>query len=989
MTLHVNAAGLESHYEYDRYDKAGKVIRNYTNLGEEWHFSYHSGYTEVRDVLGRSTQYHYDHNHELIKKVRTDGRFSETVRDELGRVVKQRDVMGRETSYRYNAVGQVSEVTRADGAVLRYNYDRNNRLINQTDGVGRTTTYAYDDRGNLILQTNVAGESTEYGYTEQGLLTQVKDPLGNLTHYAYDERSRLINITDCSGYSTRLRYGEESQLVEVENAQGDKICYRYDDYGRLLETVYPDGAKVGYEYDSADRLRRYTDAGGGQTSYEYDVDNLPLKRINGLGHSFGYQYDRARRLIGLTNENQSRYNFSYNELDKLTQEVGFDGKLTTYAYDDIGQLTTQTEYGMIANKGHLTTTQPEGQSLRISRFERDTLGRVRCLSTLNPQTQAQQQVYYEYDESGQLLSLTDGDSHIRFGYDRLGRITTQQSHDDRLSYHYDANGNRTGLTLPNGDRVNYLYYGSGHLSAIKYNDSLISEFERNRLHQEVSRSQGVLRTDYRLDPMGRLVEQRSMISYHSNPREEDYLLTRHYRYDLNGNLIQSRDKRMASEHYHYDKLGRLTATNREVFAFDPAHNIIEVEYSDIERRGNRRNDKIADNRIVAYQGVDYEYDGLGNLTKRHDRISGEVQSYVYDLHDRLICARISRRNKETEEWHYRYDVLGRRIEKVRSKNGEFLSETKTQFIWDGSHLVQEINHKTDRTFSYIYSHPNSYEPLAQICTGYTDEGTQSETNAQHIHYFHCDQIGAPREMTDEAGNLLWYADYKGWGGIREAHNLKDAHQPFRLQNQYVDEETGLHYNFFRYYDPHIGRFTQQDPIGLAGGMNLYRFEGTVQNQVDPLGLFAPVLAAPWILEALAYATTAMTGILVGVGIMDAMEESEDSSDSSSTPITIGAEETNDIGKCPNKPKCPPDVYEKLNSAVEKAKDYTSSLGGCKGWMAEPALYVRRDAAYKELKARKLREDTCWNGGDSGHKERMQNLQNQIKNCEKFIGKGFR
>ena len=61
-------------------------------------------------------------------------------------------------------------------------------------------------------------------------------------------------------------------------------------------------------------------------------------------------------------------------------------------------------------------------------------------------------------------------------------------------------------------------------------------------------------------------------------------------------------------------------------------------------------------------------------------------------------------------------------------------------------------------------------------------------------------------------------------------------------------------------------------------MNLYRFEGTVQNQVDPLGLFAPVLAAPWLLEALAYTTTAMTGILVGVGIMDAMEESEDNVD---------------------------------------------------------------------------------------------------------------
>ena len=166
-------------------------------------------------------------------------------------------------------------------------------------------------------------------------------------------------------------------------------------------------------------------------------------------------------------------------------------------------------------------------------------------------------------------------------------------------------------------------------------------------------------------------------------------------------------------------------------------------------------------------------------------------------------------------------------------------------MWGRSHLVQDICKgsqqsagKTDRTFSYIYSHPNSYEPLAQVCTGYKGEGTQSETNAQHIHYFHCDQIGVPREMTDEAGNLLWYADYKGWGGIREAHNLKDAHQPFRLQNQYVDEETGLHYNFFRYYDPHIGRFTQQDPIGLVGGENLYQFAANTQTIIDPMGLTA-------------------------------------------------------------------------------------------------------------------------------------------------------
>uniref|UniRef100_UPI0013A67615 RHS repeat-associated core domain-containing protein n=1 Tax=Aggregatibacter kilianii TaxID=2025884 RepID=UPI0013A67615 len=92
---------------------------------------------------------------------------------------------------------------------------------------------------------------------------------------------------------------------------------------------------------------------------------------------------------------------------------------------------------------------------------------------------------------------------------------------------------------------------------------------------------------------------------------------------------------------------------------------------------------------------------------------------------------------------------------------------------------------------------------------------------------------------DEQGNLCWYGDYLGWGKLRNSHNLMaDAHQPFRLQNQYADEETGLHYNFFRYYDPHIGRFTQLDPIGLAGGSNLYTFAPSIQQWTDVYGLSA-------------------------------------------------------------------------------------------------------------------------------------------------------
>lgn len=92
-------------------------------------------------------------------------------------------------------------------------------------------------------------------------------------------------------------------------------------------------------------------------------------------------------------------------------------------------------------------------------------------------------------------------------------------------------------------------------------------------------------------------------------------------------------------------------------------------------------------------------------------------------------------------------------------------------------------------------------------------------SGQQTHYFHCDQVGIPCEMADKDGNLLWFGNYTGWGRLKEETKVTDrAYQPFRLQNQYADRETGLHYNFFRYYEPEVDRFVNQDPIGLLVGI---------------------------------------------------------------------------------------------------------------------------------------------------------------------------
>jgi RHS repeat-associated protein len=107
-------------------------------------------------------------------------------------------------------------------------------------------------------------------------------------------------------------------------------------------------------------------------------------------------------------------------------------------------------------------------------------------------------------------------------------------------------------------------------------------------------------------------------------------------------------------------------------------------------------------------------------------------------------------------------------------------------------------------------------------------------------------------LTDREGNIVWAADYRVWGEVslrktgtdgsaryarrRQAEPPPVLEQPFRFQGQQFDEETGLHYNRYRYYDPGVGRFVSQDPIGLRGGSNLFAYAPNPMGWVDPFGL---------------------------------------------------------------------------------------------------------------------------------------------------------
>nr|WP_233356471.1 RHS repeat-associated core domain-containing protein [Brenneria sp. L3-3C-1] len=143
-------------------------------------------------------------------------------------------------------------------------------------------------------------------------------------------------------------------------------------------------------------------------------------------------------------------------------------------------------------------------------------------------------------------------------------------------------------------------------------------------------------------------------------------------------------------------------------------------------------------------------------------------------------------------------------------------------MWQGLRLLEERS--GDGQKLYVYE-PDSYAPLARI------DGSGDDAR---LYYFHTDQIGTPLDVTDEDGALVWQASYKAWGEV-ETYHTQAIEQNLRFHGQYFDDETGLHYNTFRYYDPGVGRFVTQDPIGLQGTQNLYQYAPNPNIWMDPLG----------------------------------------------------------------------------------------------------------------------------------------------------------
>ncbi|MBY7314077.1 RHS repeat-associated core domain-containing protein, partial [Escherichia coli] len=437
---------------------------------------------------------------------------------------------------------------------------------------------------------------------------------------------------------------------------------------------------------------------------------------------------------------------------------------------------------------------------------------------------------YVHDAADQLLEIrrrrsdageTDAPEIIRFSYDRLGRMLSEETAQGVLTHQYDELGNRTATTFPDGRTQRHLYYGSGHLQQINLDREVISEFTRDALHREVLRSQGRLSTRQLYDPGGRL-KRRETYSGMRGVVPETFT-DRQYSYSGEDELLKTRHSRRGETDYFYDPTGRITACRSEdegylaSWQYDAAGNLLGRRAGE---RATAENSVVPFNRLMSYRGVHYRYDEFGRAVEKEGR-SG-TQSYRYDAEHRMVEVTTARGT-----YRYVYDALGRRTEKQHiSPDGKPYNRTK--FLWDGMRLAQESRPEGISSL-YIYSDPGSYEPLARV-----DKAGKEGPN--RILYFHTDVNGAPEEMTDSDGKIVWETGYQVWGNTIQEKDHGRVEQNLRYQGQYLDRETGLHYNLHRYYDPDVGRFMVTDPIGLRGGLNLYAYAPNPLGWIDPLGL---------------------------------------------------------------------------------------------------------------------------------------------------------
>ncbi|MFI2184986.1 DUF6531 domain-containing protein [Streptomyces sioyaensis] len=741
----------------------------------------------ITDPLGNTTRTTYDAHDRPLQITDPHGNTTHLTYDEDGHLICTVRPDGSTSTATYTDLGLPAEVTGPDGLTVRQEYDAKGNRIAVTDPGGQTTRFAYDERAHLASVTDPLGSVTLIECDEAGLPLTVTDPLGAVTTFYRDAFGRANSVTDPLGNTTHFRWNPEGRLATRINPDGTQETWTYDGEGNCTTHLDPLGQVTTFEYGHFDQLMTRTDPGGARHEFLHDTELKLIKVTNPQGLTWRYEYDEAGRLIA---------------------ETDFDDRNQTYTHDAVGRLTSRT-----TALGHTI------------RFQHDAVGRTLTKDVDGALTT------FTYDAVGRLAQITGPGSELTYSRDVFGRIVAETVDGRTTTFAYDNLGRRISRTTPTGAVSQWTYDAPGNRTTVDISGRTLT-FVHDALGQELSRTLGDLTFTHAYDALGRLTDQ-----HVTSPAET--IQHRTYTYRADGHLTGIDDHLNGTRYFELDTAGRVTTVSAhnwtETYAYDTSGNQTHATWPDHhpapEARGERTYTGTRLNRAGA---VRYEYDAAGRTTLRQKtRLSRKPDTwrYTWDAEDRLTACT----TPDGTTWRYTYDPLGRRTAKqLLTEDGQDIAE-QTVFTWDGTTLCEQTTtaHGRGTQTTLTWDH-QGLRPLAQTERIIAADASQKEIDSRFFAIV-TDLVGTPTELVSESGDIAWRTRSTLWGNTTWNRHAT-AHTPLRFPGQYFDVETGLHYNYFRHYDPETSRYLSPDPLGLEPSPNPTAYVYNPHTWTDPLGL---------------------------------------------------------------------------------------------------------------------------------------------------------
>ena len=633
------------------------------------------------------------------------------------------------------------------------------------------------------------------------------DTLLSHASYAYDgnEVVRLIRPNEYdpetdSGDGFQFTYDAQGRVLTVLSPDGHVLqSNTYDADGRLLQRLDGVGSGVKYEYDFTGAQRRMESMGGASQELEYDARGRITGIVDGNGNETKYLLDEWGRITGVVKADGSTERYAYNFAGDMVSSTDGEGHTTQYEYNRMGKISA-----IVDPTGERETYHYDGQGRLIRKTDRNgvtvELGyNLYGAPLFKKEKDGAQGDFYEYTPEGLLKCAFSQGMRYAYEYDEMGRMTRKSaSGRTLLALEYDRNGNKVRQVDVTGKLTGFDYDPMGQLLRLTDDGQELAAYTYNPDGTPRAVAHGPIRQEYAYDLDKNLTGL--------TVRSGDALLSQtSYAYDGNGNRIwkqaldgttlyqydalnqlQREDYPAYSEELFYDKAGnrarRLVGGEEELYQYDPRNRLMALTRGGVT--------------------APFQYDNAGNL------LQDDKARYSYDAFNRTVKVETFDGNVQVN----RYDAEGLRHE--MEENGR---------------LVRFIFHKGEA----VVEHEENSNVIRLIRGSELIARSSDSESARTYYHYASDEMGSTTHIVDENGNVQNRYAYDAWGKIEVKEEA--VLNRFTYYGQQIDPITQQYYLRARFYNPVIGRFTQEDTY-RGDGLNLYAYcANNPVYYVDPSG----------------------------------------------------------------------------------------------------------------------------------------------------------